>query len=263
MNCFSPIATFYNNIGGRMKKHILNIGLMGAVFSFSAFAAAESVPFKSADFDFEARDILDLVPEEKVSANGDVMYCRADLSAAGEVERSSCFAKDSAIELVVETEQALKQLNFTAAEIDGEAIPVRMSFRVAYTPLSNATHVSLIPNLGTMQAQFGRDYVAPQQRLDVSDWYQSYSQHSYVGGQEFLGNGDMARVATTVSKVGKPTALKTVDAKRAHIRDADIVKRTLRDSRFIPGSVNGKVVPMEYVVAVHYGNATEAYADAK
>lgn len=246
-----------------MKKHILTLGMVAGLFS-AAFTHADSVPFKSADFDFEAQDILALVPQDKVSPQGDVLYCRADLNVAGEATRSSCFAKDTAIELVIETEQALKQLTFAAAEVDGQAVPVRMSFRVAYTPLAKSMHVSLIPNLGTMQAEYGRDYVAPQERLDISDWYQRYSEHSYVGGQEFLGEGDMARVATTVSPTGKPTTLKTLDAKKAHVRDADIVKRTLRYSRFIPGTVNGKVVPMEYLVAVHYGNnSSEVYADNK
>ncbi len=246
-----------------MKKQILSIGMVAALFTAAAYVNAEALPFKSADFDFEARDILDIVPVDSVSSEGDVLYCRADLSINGDVERTSCFAKETSIELVVETERAIKQLAFVPAEIDGEAVPVRMSFRIAYTPLASSTHVMLIPNLGTMQAQHGRDYIAPQERLDVSDWYQRYSEHSYVGGRDFLGQGDMARIATTVSPSGKPTILKTVDAKKAHIRDADIVKRTLRYSRFIPGTVNGKVVPMEYVVAVHYGNPNEAYADAK
>ena len=245
-----------------MKKQILTIGMAATLFAATNIALADTLPFKSADFDFEPQDVLALVPQEKVSSEGDVLYCRADLSAEGQVERSSCFAKNTAIELVVETEQALKELPFLAAEIEDQAVPVRMSFRVAYTPLTDSIHVSLIPNLGTMQAQHGRDYVAPQERLDVSDWYQRYSENSYVGGREFLGEGEMARVATTVSPTGKPTVLKTVDAKKAHVRDADIVKRTLRYSRFIPGTVNGKVVPMEYVVAVHYGDPAEAYADA-
>lgn len=246
-----------------MKKQILNIGMVAALFSLAAFTHADTNPFKSADFDFEGDELLSLVPQDKVAAKGNVLYCRADINTEGNAERGSCFAKDTAVELVVQTEQALKQLAFSPAEIEGSVVPVRMSFRIAYTPLASGMHVSLIPNLGTMQAQHGRDYVAPQERLDVSDWYQRYSENSYVGGREFLGQGDMARVATTVSPAGKPTTLKTVDAKKAHIRDADIVKRTLRYSRFIPGTVNGKVVPMEYLVAVHYGNPTEAYADAK
>jgi len=246
-----------------MKKQLRQVGLFAAMVSASFVAVADSLPFKSADFDFEGQELLSMVPEAKVSKDGDVLYCRADISIHGKVERGSCFAKEAAVELVVETEQALKNLAFVAAEVEGKAVPVRMSFRIAYTPVADYTHVSLIPNLGTMQAQYGRDYVAPQERLDVSDWFERYSQNSYLGGQEFLGEGNMARVATLVSPQGKPTTLKTVDAQKAHVRDADIVKRTLRDSRFIPGTVNGKVVPMEYLVAVHYGGANEAYADAK
>jgi len=246
-----------------MKKQLRRAGLLAALIASPIAVIAESLPFQSADFDFEGSELLSMIPESKVSTSGDVLYCRADISIEGQVERGSCFAKDSSVELVVETEQALKHLAFMPAEVEGEAVPVRMSFRIAYTPVSDYTHVSLIPNLGTVQAQHGRDYVAPQERLDVSDWYARYSEHSYIGGQEFLGEGSMARVATLVTAHGKPTTLKTVDAQKAHIRDADIVKRTLRSSRFIPGTVNGKVVPMEYVVAVHYGASNEAYAGTK
>ena len=243
-----------------MKKQIRNIGLLASLLCAPLMAQANEVTFQSADFDFEPAELLSKVPEAQVAASGDVLYCRADIGAEGAVDRGSCFAKETNFELVIETEKALKSLSFLPAEMDGKAIPVRMSFRVAYTPLADSIHVSLIPNLGTMQAQYGRDYVAPQERLDISDWYQRYSEHSYIGGKEFLGEGRMARVATMVSPKGTPTTLKTVDATKAHIRDADIVKRTLRHSRFIPGTVNGKVVPMEYIVAVHYGDANEAYA---
>lgn len=246
-----------------MKKTLQKISLASILLSLPFIASANELPFKSADFNFSGSDLLAAVNSRTLAANGDVLYCRADISVEGKAERANCFAKSSSVELVVDAEQAVQSLPFAAAEIDGKAVPVRMSFRLAFTPVDDITVVSLIPNLGTMQAQYGRDYVAPQERLDVSDWYERYSENSWVGGKEFLGEGDMARVAATIDASGKPSRLYTVAAKRAHERDADIVKNTIKYSRFIPGTSNGKVVPMEYMVAVHYEQRNEAYAKNK
>jgi len=246
-----------------MKKTIQKLTIASLLASISLVASAAELPFKSADFGFEGETLLSSVSKDSLSKSGDVLYCRADISVEGQAERANCFAKSSSIQLVVDSEQALQRLAFSPASVEGKNIPVRMSFRVAYTPVGDATVVSLIPNLGTMQAQFGRDYVAPQERLDVSDWFERYSDNSWVGGQEFLGKGDMARVSAIIDQNGKPSRLQTVAAKRAHERDADVVKNTIKHSRFIPGTANGRVVPMQYMVAVHYEDRNEAYANAE
>ena len=246
-----------------MRKALKKLSLASVIIALPFMASAKDFDFKSADFAFTGDQLLSAVDSKSVSADGDVLYCRADISIQGAAERTHCYGKTSAVELVVEAEQALKAMAFSPAEVEGEKVPVRMSFRVAFTPVDDITVVSLIPNLGTMQAQFGRNYVEPQERLDVSDWYERYSDNSWVGGKKFLGEGDMSRVATTIDQSGKPSRMHTVAAKRAHERDADIVKNTLKFSRFIPGTVNGRVVPMDYMVAVHYEDNNSAYATAK
>lgn len=245
-----------------MRKSLQKLSIASLMIALPLVASAKELPFKSADFNFEGEELLAAVTTDNISES-DVLYCRADIGIDGQAERANCYAKKTSPELVVETEQALASLAFSAAEVDGEAVPVRMSFRVAYTVVGEATVVTLIPNLGTMQAQYGRDYIAPQERLDVSDWFERYSDNSLVGGKEFLGEGDLARVSAVIDHRGTPSRMKSEAAKRAHIRDADVVKSTLKHSRFIPGTSNGKVVPMEYMVAVHYENSNSAYAKAK
>lgn len=246
-----------------MRKTIQKLSIASLLAALPFMVNAEEVPFKSAEFAFSKEALLAAVSVDQLSASGDVLYCRADVSAQGQAERANCFAKTAPVQLVIDTEQALHELAFSAAEVDGEAVPVRMSFRIAYSKIDDATLVSLIPNLGTMQAQYGRNYIAPQERLDVSDWYERYSDNSWVGGKEFLGEGDMSRVSAVIDQSGKPGRMQTVAAKRAHERDADIVKNTLKHSRFIPGTANGRVVPMEYLVAVHYQNSNQAVAKAR
>ncbi len=243
-----------------MKNPIKTLSI-AALMIAAPFAANAEAAFKSAGFGFSGQELLQEITPQSLSADAEVLYCRADISVSGKAERAACYLDSNARALLVETESALKSLPFTVAEVEGKAVPVRMSFRVAFSPVNDQVHVSLLPNLGTMQAQYGRDYVAPQERLDVSDWYERYSSNSWIQGQEFLGAGDMARVSTTVTESGKPSNIKTLEASRAHERDADIVKRTLKYSRFLPGTANGKVVPMDYLVAVHYGDRNQAVAD--
>lgn len=186
------------------------------------------------------------------------LYCRADISAAGKVSRINCFDNAGNVDLEVATQDALAGLPFTPASVNGESVPVRMSFRVAYTASEESVTAILIPNLGTMQARYGRDYIAPQERLDVADWYESYNRNSWVNGGEFLKKGALARVATTVQEDGKPTMVRTVDAERAYKRDASVVETALKRSRFIPGFVGDKPAPMGYLAVVNYGSTQEA-----
>lgn len=186
------------------------------------------------------------------------LYCRADIGTAGKVLRVNCYDNEGNSDLEVQTQDALADLPFTPASVNGENVPVRMSFRIAYTVAAKGMNAILIPNLGTMQEQYGRDYIAPQERLDVADWYESYNKNSWVNGGEFLKKGALARVAATVQEDGKPTMVRTVDAERAYKRDASVVETALKRSRFIPGFVGDKPVPMGYLAVVNYGSTREA-----
>lgn len=186
------------------------------------------------------------------------LYCRADISSTGSVSRINCYDNSGNSALEVETQDAVTDLPFTPASVNGENIPVRMSFRIAYNASEKGVNAILIPNLGTMQAQYGRDYIAPQERLDIADWYESYHRNSWVNGGEFLQKGALARVAATVREDGKPTMVRTVDAERAYKRDASVVETALKRSRFIPGFVADKPVPMGYLAVVNYGSSQES-----
>lgn len=237
--------------------------ITAACLSFSVFANADSDSYVPADFAFEGEQLSQNIQRDWVSSSGDVLYCRADILVSGSVQGATCFAKEAVDKLTVTTEAAISKMEFSPAEVNGEKVPVRMSFRVAYTPLDDGLHVTLLPNLGTMQERYGRDYVAPQERLDVSDWYARYTENSWLGGDAFLGEGLVTRVSSRVSVSGQPQSIRISDTLRGLERDASIVTRTLQRARFIPGMVNGKVVPMDYMVAVHYDESNQAHAYVK
>lgn len=241
-----------------MKKTVQMGLLLVGVAGLSATASAET-QYAPANFDFSGEKLLAAMPQETRSMQDSaVVYCQSEVSDKGVAERSQCYDKEGRDALVTNTEKALAALKFTPAEVDGKAVPVRMSFRVGFVPQNDAVSVVLIPNLGSMQAQYGRDYIAPQERLDVSDWYQRYSEQSWVRGDSFLGDGALSRVAATVSEKGETSMVRALDSERAYKRDVNLVKNAVKRSSFIPGFVDGRPVPMGYLAVVNYEQNGEA-----
>ncbi|MFL0805424.1 MAG: hypothetical protein K6L81_17055 [Agarilytica sp.] len=230
---------------------------------FFAMLSFANDKYASAAFDFSADQLASkLMAENVFSADGGsaVLYCQSDVSAAGVIARTNCYDKQGHDALAHTAERALAELMFTPAKVNDEAVPVRVSYRVGVSASEGGNvNIILIPNLGTMQDRYGRDYVAPQERLDVSGWYDRYSKASWVNGDVFLGDGALSRVAATVNENGKTELVRTLDDKRAYKRDAVIVKNAVKKSRFIPGFVDGRAVPMGYLAVVNYGgNSGEA-----
>lgn len=237
----------------QLKKIMSSAVLTAAILPMSAFAAKSYIP---ADFDFTAQDLAKSVELVGVQDGFHVVYCQSDVDTDGEALHVNCY-DNSLANLDTETEKAVEALAFTPAKVDGETVPVRMRFRVVYRQ-GDDLKADLIPNLGTMQAKYGRDYVAPQERMDGKDWYSRYSEASWVGGVNFFTEGDEAKVAATIGKSGKAEVVHMMETEAAYERDAKIVKNSVRRSNFIPGFVNGQPVPMNYLAVVSYENEGEA-----
>lgn len=220
-------------------------------------SAAAETTYKPAFFNFSAEQLTAKI-DATSTTKAATLYCQAEVDVQGAPDRVKCYDQAGNTDLVMQTQQALIAMSFTAAEVDAQKVPVRMNFRVALNSHNGELIAALIPNLGSMQAQYGRDYIAPQERLDVSDWYQRYSDHSSVDGGAFLDDAPLSRVAATIEEDGRPTVVRTVDAERAYQRDATVVKSALKRSRFIPGFIDDKPVPMGYLAVVNYGGTGQA-----
>ncbi len=232
---------------------------IAATVSFNAIA--NDISYKPAMFGFDADQLVSKLGDNSLQLSGGsaVLYCQSEVNVKGVAKRTHCYDKSQNGDLITAAQNAISGLAFEPAQVDGQVVPVRMSYRVGLSLSGEKIDVVLIPNLGSMQDRYGRDYIAPQERLDVSDWYERYNKNSWVNGEVFLGNGDMSRVAATVDEDGKTDIVRTLDPERAYKRDADIVKNALKKSRFIPGFVDGEPVPMGYLAVVNYGgNSGEA-----
>lgn len=238
-------------ISSAVKKVLAPVALSACL---APVAMAETV-YKSATFNFSGDALvskMQALTSLKKQDQTHVLYCQSEVSEHGEAANTKCYDKAGKLDVVSEAQSILNGLSFSPAQVDGQNIPVRMSYRVAFHGAKGKVDALLIPNLGTMYERYGRDYVAPQERLDVSNWYDEYSKNSWVSGEKFLGDGDMSRVAATVDADGKADVVRAVEAKRAYKRDANLVKNAVKKSRFIPGFVNGKPVPMGYLAVVNY-----------
>lgn len=243
-----------------MKKLMMNAVKSMAIlacFSPSAFAADQ---YRSAMFDFSGKQLAEKVAAAtgvNASASTVILYCQSAISVQGQASHTKCFDKAGQNALAGATEQAIQSLPFSVAEVNGKQVPVRMSYRVAFHGAEKLSAL-LIPNIGSMYERYGRDYIAPQERLDVANWYEEYSKNSWVGGEAFLGEGEMSRVSATVDVEGKTDIVRTLDPHYAYKRDANIVKNAVKKSKFIPGFVNGKPVPMGYLAVVNYQDGNSA-----
>lgn len=181
-----------------------------------------------------------------------VVYCQSDVAATGIAHNISCFDKASYADLQEQTRQVLEGLAFSAAKVDGNAVPVRMYFRVIYSRTGNQPEILMLPNLGTMQREYGVNYVAPQERLDTNDWYSLLLADGRSDAKPFFNKDQLARVVGKVNANGGVQGVGVIEASGRARRDAKIVAAALKSSRFIPGFVDSTPVSMDYIAVVNY-----------
>ncbi len=221
--------------------------------------------YQPAKFDFEPSELVSLMEDNLKQSNLNsslVVYCQSDVDTDGEALNVSCYdEKRSSLESA--TAESITKLAFTPAKVNGESVPVRVRFRVVFFESEPTFNAILLSNLGSMQSAYGNDYIAPQERLDFKSWYDRYSQHSLVTGRNFFSEGDQSRVVASVGKDGKTKSLRVLETKREYRRDAKIVRNAMRSSRYIPGFVKGKPVPMQYMAVVNYGDKSAEVFSAR
>ncbi|HEY7883834.1 MAG TPA: hypothetical protein VIC08_02690 [Cellvibrionaceae bacterium] len=234
-----------------MKKQLL-IALM--TLGLSAVATAQT--YVPAGFGEDTLDYLQqavIAPELNADLPVASIYCQADVGTDGLTRNLNCYEREGFDQLRDQVEEALIGRAFTPATVNGENVPVRMIFRVVYADVDGQPPVMMLPNLGHMQGDLGYHYVAPQERLDDNNWYERYRSNDWSRGQPFFGGeGRPTRVMAHVNTEGQVTSVRRIEAHGRNKRDAVEVEKTLKQSEFIPGFVNGSPEPMRYFAVLHY-----------
>ena len=124
--------------------------------------------------------------------------------------------------------------------------------RVVYSLGGTQAPIVLLPNLGTLQAQYGTHYFAPQERLDTNDWYADYTTKEHGSGKLFFAEGKTTRVMASVEADGKVETVSTIEAAMRKQADATSIENSLKKSKFIPGFVQDTPTAMHYIAVVNY-----------
>lgn len=180
------------------------------------------------------------------------VYCQADVMTSGNVNQVTCYENNPLVSMRAVTESALQSATFLPASIDGKTVSVRMQFRVVYSLNNTQAPITLLPNLGTLQAQYGADYVAPQERLDQGSWYVQYSNQNRDSGKPFFADAKITRVMAKVEVNGGVESVNTLEAALRKKDDAANIESALKKSQFIPGFVANKPTAMHYIAVVNY-----------
>jgi hypothetical protein len=178
--------------------------------------------------------------------------CQTDVGTTGNLSNTLCYQSKKIANLKQQTLDALEDASFIPAQVNGQAVPVRMQFRVVYSRSGEQPDIVMLPNLGTLQSQHGYDYFAPQERLDSGGWYEKYAENVWADGKPFFDKGNFTRVIGTVKINGDVVSVSTLSARGKGKRDASFIEKVLKEARFIPGIVNNQPTEMHYVAILNY-----------
>ncbi len=234
-----------------LKNLIRSLAILAAAAPFASYATA----YTPANFG-NAVDTLSKQITLPASFGEGVktvaVYCQADVLTSGNINAVTCYENSPLVSMQKVTESALKSATFEPATIDGTAVPVRMQLRVVYSLGGTQAPIVLLPNLGTLQSQYGTNYYAPQERLDTNDWYANYTTKERGDGKLFFAEGKTTRVMANIEADGKVETVSTIEAALRKQADAASIESSLKKSKFIPGFVENKPTAMHYIAVVNY-----------
>ncbi len=234
-----------------LKKLIRSLAILAAVTPFASYATAYT-PAKFGNAVDTLGKQITLPASFGEGVKTVAVYCQADVLTSGNINAVTCYENSPLVSMQNVTESALKSATFEPATIDGKAVPVRMQLRVVYSLGGTQAPIVLLPNLGTLQAQYGTNYYAPQERLDTSDWYANYTTKERGDGKLFFAEGKTTRVMANIEADGKVETVSTIEAALRKQADAANIESSLKKSRFIPGFVENKPTAMHYIAVVNY-----------
>ena len=131
---------------------------------------------------------------------------------------------------------------YIAATADGEAVAVRMNYRVIYQNDGDSASVILIPNIGTLQKELGVNYYEPQERLNSASKVEPAKNTFFEHGARHI------RASASISTTGasKEVAVVTKGTPKEDVAMINAIKST----QFIPGFVDDTPVEMTYLAII-------------
>jgi hypothetical protein len=231
---------------------LVALGIAVAGVAGAADADGDAATFRPAAFGDSGRSLLALlacprVPDVPVDLT---VLCKAFINANGSVraKQSGCLVTDR--DLVAYrriTENALAKAEFVPAVVDGEAVPVLMTFRVRIRQAGTTCDLAAIPNPGMDPAMQDANYVAPQRIMRPDRSSAGYRPprlefHSLVQTR----NPVLFVSSVEVSTAGVPSDSRLDFRNDAWRFSEEAAVRQLDGAVFIPGLRDGRPATMRY-----------------
>ncbi len=178
-----------------------------------------------------------------------VLFCQVIVDDGGNARQDSSTHCFGGLPDDIRRAQALRaqilRSEFEPARIDGKAVEVYASFRVLFSPKDNACDITVFPNLGTQQNEFGLEYFAPQEIYTDGGWLgripesQRFWRTSNSRGKAFS-------MSVAVDEVGRASDARVEDNNFAPDESVNRAVQALEMSRFVPLIMDGEPRPGRY-----------------
>lgn len=226
--------------------------------SAANFSSAEAREFRPALIGVGPRSLLTQLSCPRTPAPDATVgvLCQTEIDVKGVAKSATiaCYADNNVfLRFAKAGETAMRKARFEPARIDGEPVPVFMSFRLVFTNKLGECQFTAIPNFGNEWQQTGVNYVAPQEIVTKGNWLQrSYSLGRRRLADEFSSECGMEfSVSARVTTDGLPEDVR-ID-KNFTARDSDLraATKSLGQSIFIPGFYQGLPTEMRFRDFLH------------
>jgi hypothetical protein len=184
-----------------------------------------------------------------VDRQSPVLFCQVVIDAQGKArddQSTHCFGNlANDLTRARDLRGKILKSEFAPAQIDGEPVEVYASFRVSFSPNGKACEISVYPNFGTQQDEFGLDYFAPQEIYTHGGWLGTVPE-SEQRWLERPARGIAFSMSVAVDDRGHASDGRVEGNNFAPVETVNRAVKALETSRFVPLFVNGAPRPGRY-----------------
>lgn len=191
----------------------------------------------------------------EVNRQSSVLYCQAVVDERGDARNAPnthCFGVlPGDLRRAQKLRIRILGSKFEPAKIDSEAVEVYASFQVVFIPKDDTCGITVLPNLGTQQDEFGLAYFAPQEIYTNGGWM-SRIPESLRGWRTSTSTGMAFSMSVAVDEFGRASDGRVENNNFAPEGTVTRAIRALEMSRFVPLMVNGDPRPGRYFEFIYY-----------
>jgi len=178
-----------------------------------------------------------------ISPQRPVLICQVIIADDGRAQNDAsthCFGSiPHDLDRARDLRSEMLRSKFEPAKVDGKAVEVYASFRVSFSGEGDTCDITVFPNLGEQQNEFGSEYFAPQEIRTDGGWSSRVPRAQRSGWRIRRWSGTAFAMSVAVDALGNASDGRVEDNNFAREEAVESAVRALEKSRFVPLIVNG------------------------